>query len=279
MAYEVIVLDLDGTLTNSEKKITAKTKEALFQAQEDGIKVVLASGRPTAGILKLADELRLAEYGGFILSFNGAKIMNYETKQTIYNAILPKELLPGIYHTAVKHNVGILTYKEDMILIGNGIDEYNELESKINGIPMKETDDFLKEITFDINKCLLTGNPERMPEVEAYYKEQFGDLLNIYRSEPFFLEIMPPNIDKAYSLSKLLKHMGLTRKQMICCGDGFNDLSMIQYAGLGVAMENAQQVVKEAADFVTASNDKDGIAHVIERFILNAEEGLELMPN
>lgn len=275
MAYEVIVLDLDGTLTNSQKQITKKTREALFQIQEDGIKVVLASGRPTAGILKLADELQLNHYGGYILSFNGAKIINYETKETVYNAVLPKELLPSIYQTAVKFDVGILTYKEDMILLGNGIDKYNELESKINGIPMRETKDFVKEITFDINKCLLTGDPDRMPDVESHYKEQFGDLLNIYRSESFFLEIMPPNIDKAYSLSRLLKHMGITRKQMICCGDGFNDLSMVQYAGLGVAMANAQDVVKEAADFITASNDEDGIAHVIERFILNPLESYE----
>lgn len=275
MAFEVMVLDLDGTLTNSKKEITRKTKEALFKIQEDGIKVVLASGRPTAGIIKLADELHLDQYGGYILSFNGAKIINYETKETVYNAILPRELIPSIYHTALKHNVGILTYKEDMILIGNGIDEYNQLESTINGIPMKETNDFLKEITFDINKCLLTGDPNRMPLVESHYKEQFGDLLNIYRSEPFFLEIMPPNIDKAYSLSRLLKHMGISRKQMICCGDGFNDLSMIQYAGLGVAMENAQEVVKEAADFITASNDEDGIAHVIEHFIFNPLESYQ----
>ncbi|MSS62540.1 Cof-type HAD-IIB family hydrolase [Velocimicrobium porci] len=275
MAYEIIVLDLDGTLTNSHKKITPKTKELLFQIQEDGIKVVLASGRPTTGIVNLADELCLDKYGGYILSFNGAKIINYETKDVIYNSTLPSELLPAIYETARNEGVGILTYKDDIILLGNGMDEYNQLESKINGIPLKEADDFLIEIsTTKLNKCLLTGKPEHMAIVEEHYKEQFGNLLNIYRSEPFFLEIMPPNIDKAYSLSKLLKHLGLSRKQMICCGDGFNDLSMIQYAGLGVAMENAQPAVKKAADFITLSNDEDGIAHVIQQFILSMIDNL-----
>ena len=90
---------------------------------------------------------------------------------------------------------------------------------------------------------------------------------NIYRSEPFFLEIMPQNIDKAYSLGKLLEKLGMTKDQMICCGDGYNDLSMIQYAGMGVAMANANEQVKEAADFITLSNDEDGVVHVIQKFM------------
>ena len=93
--------------------------------------------------------------------------------------------------------------------------------------------------------------------------------LNVYRSEPFFLEIMPQNIDKAYSLSKLLNIIGLTKDEMIACGDGFNDLSMIKYAGLGVAMGNAQEVVKESANYVTATNDENGVANVVNEFILS----------
>ena len=98
-------------------------------------------------------------------------------------------------------------------------------------------------------------------------QEKFRGLLNIYRSEPFFLEVMPQNIDKAYSLQKLLSSMGLRADSMICCGDGYNDISMIEYAGLGVAMANAQAVVKDVADFVTKSNDEDGVLHVINTFL------------
>ena len=98
-------------------------------------------------------------------------------------------------------------------------------------------------------------------------QKKFHKLLSIYLSEPFFLEIMPQNIDKAHSLQKLLSSIGLTADSMICCGDGFNDISMIEYAGLGVAMENAQPIVKESADFITKSNDEDGILHVINTFL------------
>ena len=103
--------------------------------------------------------------------------------------------------------------------------------------------------------------------VEPRVKAALGKNFSVYRSEPFFLEIMPQNIDKAYSLQKLLNSIGLTADSMICCGDGFNDISMIEYAGLGVAMENAQPIVKETADFITKSNDEDGILHVINTFL------------
>lgn len=113
----------------------------------------------------------------------------------------------------------------------------------------------------------MTGDPEHLAEVEQKMKERFGHILNIYRSEPFFLEIVPQNVDKADSLKHLLDHLGLSHTQMISCGDGYNDLTMIQYAGLGVAMANAQQVVKEAANYITRSNDDNGVAHVIQKFM------------
>ena len=99
----------------------------------------------------------------------------------------------------------------------------------------------------------------------------FHGLLNIYCSDPFFLEIMPQNIDKAHSLCKLLSSIGLTTEQMVCCGDGCNDITMLETAGLGVAMANAQTAVKEAADYITLSNHEDGVLHVIENFFIVSE--------
>ena len=92
--------------------------------------------------------------------------------------------------------------------------------------------------------------------------------MGVFRSEPYFLELVPKGIDKARSLAVLLQKLGMTKEEMIAIGDGFNDLSMIQYAGLGVAMANAQEIVKENADFITLSNEEDGVAHVVEKFIL-----------
>lgn len=127
------------------------------------------------------------------------------------------------------------------------------------------TENFAEYVKFPVNKCLMTGKPKQLETIEKEMQAKYKDL-SIYRSEPFFLEIMPTNIDKAYSLGKLLEHLNMTKEEMICIGDGFNDLSMIQYAGLGVAMANAQEVVKKSADYVTLSNDQDGVAHVIKEF-------------
>lgn len=268
MAYEILVLDIDGTLTNSKKEISPLTLAALLKIQERGHKVVLASGRPTHGILPLADKLKLSEYGGFILSFNGAKITNCKTNEIVFQKFLPHDIIPKLYDAAIENSVGIMSYEGDTIISGTPIDEFIEIESRVNNIPIIRINNFPDYLTFDVNKCLMTGAGDHLKDVEQIMKNGFQDQLNIYRSEPHYLELMPPNIDKAYSLSVLLDKLGLSREQLICCGDGFNDLSMIQYAGMGVAMANAQNVVKEVADYITLSNDEDGVAHVIHKFML-----------
>ncbi|WFR59709.1 Cof-type HAD-IIB family hydrolase [Anaerocolumna sp. AGMB13025] len=268
MAYEILVLDIDGTLTNSQKEISENTLQAIMKIQERGHKVVLASGRPTPGVLPLANKLKLSEYNGYILSFNGAKIINCKTNEIIFQKVLPRDIIPKLHAAAVRHQVGIISYENDCVITDMEIDEFMEKEAAINWIPIKKIDNFPAYINFDVNKCLMTGPGAKLEKVEINMRDTFGDRINVYRSEPFFLELMPKNIDKAYSLSHLLEHLGLSKEQMISCGDGYNDLSMIQYAGMGVAMANAQEVVKKAADYITLSNDEDGIAHVINEFML-----------
>ncbi len=266
MDYKILVLDIDGTLTNSKKEITPATLSALLKLQERGISVVIASGRPTPGIRLVSEELQLARFGNYILSYNGAQIINCKTGEILYQKTVPANLIPEIYQAALSHQVGLISYEGDGVIAATPIDEYMELEARINHIPIREVADFPDYVTFPVNKCLMTGEPNHLAEVEKALQLQFGSQLNIYRSEPFFLELMPQNINKAYSLEKLLEQLSLTKEQMICCGDGFNDISMIEYAGLGVAMANAQPAVREAADYITSSNDEDGIVRVIETF-------------
>ena len=268
MKYQILVLDLDGTLTNSKKEITKPTLDALIEIQEAGKKVVLASGRPTCGVAPLADQLHLERYGSYILSFNGARITDCRSGEIIYNKTLPKETISTIYEIASKYPVDILGYTSETVLSGLQTNEYSHIEARINKIPLTPVSNFCELVTKqDNNKFLLTGEPDVILQAKAEMTTKFRGLLNIYCSEPFFLEIMPQNIDKAYSLQKLLSAIGLNADRMICCGDGYNDLTMIEYAGLGVAMENAQPLVREKADFITKSNDEDGILYVIDRFM------------
>jgi Cof subfamily protein (haloacid dehalogenase superfamily) len=269
MRYKMIVLDLDGTLTNSKKEITPKTYEALMAAQERGVKVVLASGRPTYGIAPLADQLQLHNFGGYILAFNGGEIYNWETKGLVHAIVLNPEVLPYAYNCAKENDFTILTYKDNDIICENPDDEYVQKEVKINKMGTKKVDSFLETVDFQVAKCLIVGDSSRLILLEQEMKAKLQETNEIYRSEPYFLEVLPKGIDKAQTLAVLLDKLGLTKEEVIACGDGFNDLSMVKFAGLGVAMANAQDIVKENADYITLSNDEDGIAHVIEKFIFS----------
>ncbi len=268
MNYRLLALDIDGTLTNSNKEISTPTLEALLDIQKKGYTVVIATGRPTYGVTELADELQFEKFGSYVLSYNGGLITNWRTKEDVYRQTLPKSVIPELYDFAVENNIGINTYKDDTIIAGTKINNYMQLESNITKMKIKQVDNFKDYVRFPVIKCLMTGEPKVIAEMELNLKKRYNSLLNIFRSEPFFLEIMPKNIDKAQSLLRLLTSLGLSSEQMICCGDGFNDISMIEIAGLGVAMENAQEAVKAAADFVTDSNDDNGILKVIQKFLM-----------
>lgn len=271
---KALVLDIDGTLTNSRKEITPATKSAIQDLMKRGNRVVLASGRPTPGMRRYEEELELEKYGGYLLSYNGARVIDCFTGEVIYQRLLPLALLPGMYRFAKGNGCGLITYLGSDVISAFPVDPYVALEARINGLPVREVDHFTEFVDFDINKCLMTAEPEKAERLEKELREQYGDRASIYRSEPYFIEIMPKDVNKATSLDKILPVLGVKREETVCCGDGFNDISMIRYAGVGVAMGNAQQVVKEAADYVTAANDEDGLVQVIRRFF-NREAGCE----
>lgn len=268
MDYKIIVLDLDGTLTNRDKIITPRTKEALMKAQEAGKIVVLASGRPTAGVEPLAKELELARFGSYILSYNGGMITNCKTGEVIFSSLLPVEANKKIMGLAKKYGVDFLTYEGEEIITNNDASIYAHKESKINHLTLRQVDDMEEHVNFPVAKFLLLDDGDYLATVEPKVKAAMGKNFAVYRSEPYFLEVLPKGIDKAQSLERLLQHLGMTKEEMIACGDGYNDLTMIQYAGLGVAMENAVLPVRKAADYITASNNEDGVGLVVEKFML-----------
>ncbi len=267
MAYELLVLDVDGTLVNSHKQISDITRDAILECQENGIRVAIASGRCTEGIRHQAKEIHLDEYGGYIISFNGGRITNFQTGEVIYDIPLPKGMIHELYDYSVQEKTGILTYNEGKIVSHSDTDEYIVMDAKGCDIPIWVPEDFHRDVTFDGNKVILTGNPQQLEALEPKAAKDFEGRLSVYRSEGFYLEMMPLGVDKAYGVSKLLERLGYRRSQIVCCGDGFNDLPMIEYAGLGVAMDNAPEELKQLADYIAPSCDEDGLVDVIERFI------------
>ena len=264
MKYKLIVLDLDGTLTNSKKEITPRNRETLIRMQEQGIRLVLASGRPTYGIVPLANELRMNEFGGFILSYNGGEIINWETQEMVYENVLPNEVVPVLYECARTHQLSILTYDGAEIITENSQDPYVLKEAFLNKMAVRETNDFLTDITLPVAKCLIVGDSDKLIPLEAELCLRLQGRINVFRSEPYFLELVPQGIDKALSLAVLLKEIGVAREEVIAIGDGYNDLSMIKFAGLGIAMGNGVSALKEAADFVTADISEDGLKRALE---------------
>lgn len=268
MQYKAIVLDLDGTLTNDKKEITARTKAALMKAQELGVRIILASGRPTYGIEELAEELEIGRYGGYVLAFNGGKVLEWATKQVVFEKTLEEEYVPILYNAAMEHGFQILTYQGKGIAASDIKNKYVLHEAFINKMPVFWYEDFLNQIQYPINKCLIVGDPNPLHDLEEILVKQLENKMNIYRSAAFFLECVPLGIDKAASLDRLIHTLGIKQEELIACGDGYNDLSMIEYAGLGVAMANAAREVLDAANYVTYSNNEDGIAHIVDKFIL-----------
>lgn len=266
MSYKMIILDLDDTLLRNDGTISARTKAALKRIQADGMKVVLASGRPTFAIRSIADELELKKYGGYIISFNGARIEGCETEKEIYSANIKKENVHELYNLSKEYGAFIQTYS-NIHIIASEANEYTDIEKQITGMDIIIPEDFKSYVCEDVVKVIVLQEPSRLKEIEARWKPIIGDRMYMTISKPFFLEFMNPNVDKGKSILRLAGQLGICAEEIIAIGDSYNDISMIKMAGLGVAMQNAAASVKEIADYITDDNEHDGVAKVIDKFI------------
>ncbi|CDA65109.1 hydrolase [Segatella copri CAG:164] len=266
LPYRAIALDLDGTLTNHDKVVTPETREALLQAEAEGVVIILASGRPTYGIEPVAECLELDKRGGYILSYNGGNIVNAKTGEKLFAQFLPDEVIPILYRYAKEKNHALLGYAGNEIITEMPDDQYVKEESRINKMNIRKVENLFEALEPHPTKLLMTGDPADMLKAENELSEILGDRMDIFRSAPFFLELVPKGIDKAKSLLRLLSKINLTPADMIAFGDGYNDLSMLKLAGMGVAMQNAAPEVRAEADYITLSNEEDGVAAALEHF-------------
>ena len=261
---KLLAIDLDGTLLHSDHTVSQRTVATLIRAQQAGVKVAIASGRPTYGTMPTAKALLLKQYGGFIMSYNGGEIFDCASDTRLFATSLEDTVKPTIYNFAKEHHLTLMTYIGSEVVTENGEDEFVRYSSMRNSMHVHVVNDFLSAAAVPITKCIIVGQPEQLVAVEHDLQEELGNQAEAFRSEPFFLEIVPCGIDKARGLKELLQATGIAREDCMAFGDGFNDVSMIAYAGIGVAMGNAQPEVKSLASIVTLINEEDGVAAVVE---------------
>lgn len=271
MKYKALALDLDGTLTNSDKELSEENKRAIFEAIEQDATVILASGRPLFGITPIADELELQDRGGYILAYNGGNIIDCKTGKSLYSCLLPKKCMSDICRLAHETNTYALTYFGDQIVAESDTDEYVLKEAKCNAAQIKKVDSLEEFVDYQVPKFLVVGKHEDLLPVQTQLLELHSDCINAFFSEDYFLEVVPKDVAKDVALAELLGQLGIHQKELIACGDGMNDIPMLRYAGLGVAMENAYPEVKKHADWIAPSNDQDGVAYTITKYITSVE--------
>lgn len=277
MKYKLLVLDVDGTLLNNEKEISKRTLAALLKVQHMGIRIVLASGRPTSGIMPFAKALELGNFGGYILSYNGCQVIKADTGEVMFERRINPEQIPYLEKKSRKNGFSIFTYHDDYILTDNADDLHIRKEAWLNHLKIMEEPEFSIAIDFAPCKCVLVSDDyEALRGLENHWKRRLAGVLDVFPSEPYFLEVVPCGVDKANTLALLMDQLGVKREEVIAIGDGVADVTMLQLAGKSVAMGHAPDSVKICADYVTASNDEDGVAQAVEKLILSEVHASEI---
>lgn len=265
--YQLIALDMDGTLLNEDKIISQRTHEAISALKLLGKKVVLATGRPIHGVLRYLHELNLFDEHDYVVTYNGALVQNTKNYQVLLDRPLSLDAYKELYALSQELGVHIHALTDKSVLTPKN-NPYTEIESSINSMPIIEgtvlevpKDTLIVKVMFIDEPEILEAAVQKLPD---WVKEKYS----ILRSTPYFLEFLDPSVNKGAGVEAIVDKLGLKQHQVICVGDAGNDLAMIEYAKLGVAMGNATDEVKAVADYVTYSNDDDGVAHVIEKFML-----------
>ena len=265
MKYKMLVLDMDDTLLTDDHTISNENKVMLSKARELGVHIVLASGRPTPAMTVYAKELQLDN--SYMISYNGAVITDLKEDKIIFEQTLTQEQIHELYDYSLKSKTHIITYLDGKI-VSETDSEYIDIEKNITGLEHNKVVSFKDEVQSSAIKCILLEEPSYLKTVEKDLKMAMPHL-SVCMSKPFFLEVAQNGIDKGASIKFLAEKLNILQSEIIAVGNAGNDLTMIQYAGLGVWVDNVDPELRDKADVIVASNNNHGVAEVVRRFILN----------
>ncbi|WP_032122232.1 Cof-type HAD-IIB family hydrolase [Clostridium amazonitimonense] len=276
MKYKMLCTDMDGTLLNSNKDISDRTKEAIKKAHEKGVHIVVSTGRMFNSANYYADMLHIKAP---IISANGAFIREKDKNDVIYKNVLGKDKCNSLLKVLQKHKVHAhfhtpnAMFSDKMVFsakIYSDMNSYLPEDNKIDiHIVEKDWEQIFEKYEDSIVKCIaIDEDVEKIQNVKSEIMRMSGiEVVSSYENN---CEIMTEGVSKGRGVEILAGYYGLNPEEIICIGDNENDLSMIKVAGLGIAMGNAPEDIKKQADYVTDNNDSDGVAKAIEKFILNS---------
>ncbi|WP_408955740.1 Cof-type HAD-IIB family hydrolase [Natroniella sp. ANB-PHB2] len=266
MDYKLVAIDLDDTLLANDLQISKRTVKAIKEAQNEGVRVVIATGRMHSSALPYAKMLGLKHE---LITYNGALVKRVVDNQTLYHEPISTELVRKVAKVAQKHDLHINFYLDDLLYVnktGVEADYYEEIAGIKPILITEDVGDFLDRPS---TKLLIIENDRtKLEEVFSELTAGFADSVTITTSKVNFIEIMGQQVCKGTTLANVATKLGIKAEEIIAIGDSYNDLEMIEYAGLGVAVGNAKEEIKEEADYITGTNNEEGVAQVIEKFIL-----------
>lgn len=273
MKYKLICVDMDGTLLNNKKRVSERTLEAIDKAHEAGAKIVIATGRIFVSANYYGD---LIGVKAPIIASNGAYVREKDKDVAIYEQGLERDSCEVIIKLLKKHQIMPQFYSSDSIYTeaikysALMYAEINKTVPKNRQVNIKIINDWGSFFKEDVQLIKAMAVDVDNKKIEAAKKEFLElDKFEVVSSMNNSFEVMKKGISKGAAVKKLCDYYGINRSEVICIGDNENDMSMIKFAGLGVAMGNGEEVVKREADYITLSNEEDGVAHVIEKFILS----------
>lgn len=270
MGVKLIAIDIDGTLLNSKRELTPVVKEALQKAVQKGVKVVLCTGRPTSGVVDFLEQLDIVSDDQYVITYNGSLIQTTDGSQSIKEYGLSFKDIQLVKEFADSVNVPYhFSDKEAMYTTNKDIGKYTVHEAKLVSMPLKyRTIEEIKKSKLSAMKAMIVDEAEKLDQVIKEIPKSFSKRFFLIKSAPYYLEVLHKDATKGNALRVLAEHLNIQMSEVMAIGDNYNDMDMLIVAGYSVAMGNAVPTLKTAAKYVTDSNDRDGVAKIVDLLVL-----------
>ncbi|MDE7263871.1 MAG: Cof-type HAD-IIB family hydrolase [Anaeroplasmataceae bacterium] len=265
---KLCTIDLDGTLFDNQKRISEENKLAIEQAKKNGCKIVIATGRPYAGVRPVLEELNLISEEDYVICYNGAKVFNTKTLEIVFSSTLTALDIKKLYQESKRLKTFFHAFQKNEALLTDQHNPYTDVEVRINKIEDHIVDFTQLEDEVEFLKCMMVGKDEDITQAMKHLNPMYNLSYCVVRSSPIFLEFLNPSTNKGSALEALARYLGISMKETMAIGDAGNDLAMIERSAIGVAMENSFPEIKKVANFITTSNENSGVAKALNQFVI-----------